>query len=132
MLAALAPESTAKTVAKASPRDLYTYLIKPLGPVTTVAVEGQPEELVMRAALTRTDGTARNHVLRVRGTEKQPDMVDRVRTLLAKGVPVRMVVQMQRVVRTSPSEPGVRVNAIAETLLEPKRAPASVQLDLFG
>lgn len=132
MMALLAANSNASNDRKSSAKDLYTYLIKPIGPVTTIGSEEHPVELVMNAALTRNDGTARRHVLRVRPTEKQPDMVERVRSLLSRNVPVRMIVRMERVVRTRNSAPGVRVNAIAETLLEPRRAPQGVQLDLFG
>lgn len=132
MTALLAANSNDPEGRKSPARDLYTYLIRPIGPITTIGSEEHPEELVMTAALTRRDGTARRHVLRVRPTEKQPDMVERVRSLLSRDVPVRMVVRMERIVRTKDANPGVRVNAIAETLLEPRRAPEGVQLDLFG
>lgn len=132
MTALLTANSNDSGDRKSPEKDLYTYLIRPVGPITTVGSEEHPVELVMKADLTRRDGTARRHVLRVRPTEKQPDIVERVRSLLSRDVPVRMVVRMVRVVRAKGDTTGVRVNAIAETLLEPKRAPEGVQLDLFG
>lgn len=132
MSALLAANSNASGEARSRSRGYATYLVKPVGPVATVGSEEHPEELVMRAALTRQDGTARNHMLRVRPTERQPDLVDRVRTLLSKNVPVRMIVRFENVVRTDSTKPSVGMQAIADTLLEPIRTNAGVQLDLFG
>lgn len=132
MTALLAANSNAQNPASKS-RGLYTYLIRPVGPVTTVGSEEHPVELVMRAAMVRRDGTERIHHLRVRPTQAQPDIVERVTDLLKRGVAVRMVVRFENVAGSSrDGTPAVRVQAVADTLLEPARAPEGVQLDLFA
>lgn len=132
MTALLAANSNAQPAAAKS-RGLYTYLVRPVGAVATIGSEEHPVELSLRAEMVRRDGTKRLHQLRVRPTEAQPDIVERVTDLLSRGVPVRMVVRFENVTtKALDGTPGVRVQAVADTLLEPARAPQGVQLDLFS
>lgn len=131
MTALLAANSNAQPATKS--RGLYTYLVRPVGAVATIGSEEHPVELSMRAAMVRRDGTERLHQLRVRPTEAQPDIVERVTDLLSRGVPVRMVVRFENVTtQSTDGTPRVRVQAVADTLLEPARAPQGIQLDLFS
>ena len=132
MSALLAINSNSAGESNRRSRGLYTYLVSPIGPVQTVGCEEHAEELVMRASLIRQDGSERQHVLRVRPTDHQPDLVDRVRALLSKNVAVRLVVRFENAIHISSGRSHVRTEAIAETLLEPSRAPAGVQLNMFG
>lgn len=119
----------------ASPRrsnGLYTYEIRPIGPVITVTSEAAAEEMTMTAALVRLDGSSRRQTLRICPTDRQPDLVARVRQRLQDGAPIRMVVRFERLVRIEDDKPHMFVHAIAETLLDVVHPVSAVQLDLFG
>lgn len=126
------PVVDAHSQAPRASRGLYTYGVKPVGPVITISSDHAPDELTMTANLVRLDGTSRRHALRVRNTERQPDLVALVRERLASGKPLRMVFRFENVVSAEGSTAHMRVQAIADTLLDLPRQVGAVQLDLFG
>ena len=65
--------------------------------------------------------------MRIANTERSPEIVKRASELFAKRVPVRMVVEINRKVIDSK----LIVEAIAESLLEPKRTQSSAQMTLL-
>jgi len=105
----------------------YTYLVAPAGPVTTVTGPDGETSLSLKARLTRGDGSSRTMAMRIANTERSPDMVSRVTSLFMKKAPVRMVVEIDRLVRDG----RLTVEAIAESLLEPKRAAPEAQLSFL-
>lgn len=113
-------------------RGLYTYEIRPIGPVISLSTDGAGEELTMVADLVRLDGSSRRHTLRVRNTDRQPGLVDLVRQRLRSGSQLRMVVRFENIVEVKDDTAHMRVEAIADTLLDLQKAGFAVQLDLFG
>ena len=122
-------ETEAPSSAKKAPQKnrFYTYLVTPAGPVIQVADEDGETSLSLRARLTRNDGKNTVLPMRIANTERSPEIVKRASELFAKRVPVRMVVEINRKVIDSK----LIVEAIAESLLEPKRTQSSAQMTLL-
>ena len=113
---------------KASPKTrFYTYLVTPIGPIIEVTDTDGKESLSLRAKLTRNDGQHRVMPMRITNNDRSPALVQRASELFAKRVPVRMVVEINRKVIDSKLIP----EAIAESILEPKRATPVAQMTLF-
>lgn len=119
-----APSQAEKTSPKTR---FYTYLVTPVGPVIQVTDSEGQESLSLRAKLTRNDGQHRVMPMRIANNERSPALVERATELFAKRVPVRMVVEIKRTVIGSKMIP----EAVAESILEPKRAAPVAQMNLF-
>lgn len=113
---------------KASPKNrFYTYLVTPIGPIVQVTNSEGEESLSLRVKLTRNDGQHRTMPMHIANNDRSPELVKRASELFAKGVPVRMVVEINRKVINSRLIP----EAIAESILEPKRVVPVTQMNLF-
>lgn len=117
-----------KTASKNSSKNrFYTYLVTPVGPVVMVTGPDGDTTLSLRAKLTRNDGRHTVMHMRIADTDRSPNLVERSADLFAKRVPVRMVVELNR----KAIKGKLVVEAIAESLLEPKRTVAAAQMNLF-